>query len=322
MSDTISHAIESQTAEGAMRVAIPHLATSHFATLRHPVSISGVGLHCGQNVHVELHPRQTVGIVFVRVDCAGAPEIVPHLDHVARTTHATTLECNGLTVGTTEHLLAALWAAGVTHCRIELDGPEVPILDGSAQPWCVLINEAGLQPVLNGLDSGGQRTLGSNLRPIYVLREPICIYAGSACVFGLPHSEFRLSVAVEYATEWPSRQSIDMRVDTATFADELAPARTFTLQEWVDPLRAQGLIRGGSPDNALVLDENGPSSPWRLENELARHKALDVVGDLALLFASNGGALRAHIVAIKAGHEAHRAWMHECRLRDALVLEP
>lgn len=292
-----------------------------FTSLCRPVSISGVGLHCGQNVRVELQPQRAVGIVFARVDCPGAPEIPVDLDHVARTIHATTLECSGVTVSTTEHLLAALWLKDVTHCRVELDGPEVPILDGSALPWCSLIDESGLQTTTTANQStmAHQSTLEGQSRPVYGLCEPVCIHAGSACVLGLPHREFRLSVAVEYATAWPSRQAIDVTLDAETFARELAPARTFTLSEWIEPLRAQGLIRGGSVDNAIILDETGPSSPWRMEQELARHKALDAVGDLALLFAAEGAILRAHIIAIKAGHEVHRAWMHECRLRNALV---
>jgi UDP-3-O-[3-hydroxymyristoyl] N-acetylglucosamine deacetylase len=278
-----------------------------FKTLQRAVTLEGVGLHSGMPVCVTLHPRYETGVVFSRADLPGAPEIAASLTHITRTTHATTLEQEGASVSTTEHLLAALWAMGVTHCRVELHGPEIPILDGSAAGWCRIISEAGLEVVEN------------TSRPVWSLREPVCVYAGQGCVLGLPHPTFRLSVAVEYSTSWNSRQEVDLEISSASFIRELSSARTFTLREWIEPLRAQGLIRGGSPENALILDTEGASAPWRFPNELARHKALDVVGDIALLFGSNGGRLHAHLIAIKAGHDLHRAWMQECRRRDALI---
>jgi UDP-3-O-[3-hydroxymyristoyl] N-acetylglucosamine deacetylase len=281
-----------------------------FKTLQEAATLEGVGLHSGVPVRVTLQPRREIGIVFSRTDLPGAPEIAASLHHITHTTHATTLEHEGASVSTTEHLLAALWTSGVTHCRVELDGPEVPILDGSAAGWCRIISEAGLEAV---------ESTSSHARPVWSLREPVCVYAGQGCVLGLPHPTFRLSVAVEYSTAWNSRQEVDLEISAASFIRDLSPARTFTLREWIEPLRAQGLIRGGSPDNALILDAAGASAPWRFPNELARHKALDVVGDVALLFGSNGGWLHAHLIAIKAGHDLHRAWMHECQRRHALT---
>jgi UDP-3-O-[3-hydroxymyristoyl] N-acetylglucosamine deacetylase len=286
------------------------LVSTSFRTLQNSVSLDGIGLHSGARVRATLQPRDAIGIVFIRTDIAGSPEIAASLHHITRTTHATTLEQDGVTVSTTEHLLAALWALGITNCCVELNGPEVPILDGSAQGWCKLLQEAGNAP---------SSTLSASKRPIFALREPVAVFAGQSSVLGLPHPEFRLSAAVEYDTAWNSRQETDVVVNAASFVEELSPARTFTLQEWIEPLRAQGLIRGGSPENALILDANGTSAPLRFPDELARHKALDVVGDIALLFAENGGALQAHLVAIKAGHDLHRAWMTECLRRDALI---
>ncbi len=277
-----------------------------FATLARPVEVRGVGLHSGAEVTARLLPRQETGWVFARGDLPGVPEVSAVLENVARTTHATTLQEGAASVATTEHLLAALWARGVTNCRIELDGPEVPILDGSALPWCRLLREAGLE-ILPGE------------RPIWQLTEPIWVEDGGANVLGLPHPEFRLSVGVDFSHRFAGPQTVDLGVNFATLEAELAPARTFTLENWLAPLREQGLIRGGSLENAVVVGKEGLSSPWRMADELARHKALDVVGDLALLFGRDGGVFRGHIIALRAGHGPHRAWMIECRRRGALT---
>ena len=276
-------------------------------TLKEIAAVSGIGLHSGEMVNVRLMPRSTCGLVFVRADLPGAPTIPADWRHVTRTTHATTLEFEGAGVSTTEHLLASLWALGVTACTIELDGPEVPILDGSAAPWVELIHNAGIAALPH-----------AEARPIYHVTAPVWIGEKEMSVFGVPNQQFRLTCAVEYAVP-NSRQICDFLVTPEVFAAELAPARTFTLESWLEPLRAQGLIRGGSLENAVVINENGPSVPYRFSDELARHKALDVLGDLALLFAGDGGLLQAHIIAERAGHGPHRMWMEAALSQGALV---
>jgi UDP-3-O-[3-hydroxymyristoyl] N-acetylglucosamine deacetylase len=275
-------------------------------TLDRTVSVEGVGLHSGVRARVTLSPHTEPGWTFVRSDLGPQARIPVSPGCVTSTTHATTLAKDGASVSTIEHLLAALWARGISRCRIEVDGPEAPILDGSSEPWC------------RALDEAGERRL-DGVRPTYALSEPVCVFKGEGCVLGLPHPVLRASVSVAFDTLWNSGQSFDGDVGAGWFSREVAPARTFTLAEWIEPLRAAGLIKGGSPDNALVLDDSGPSLPWRLPNELARHKLLDLIGDAALLFGSNGGALRAHLIAIKAGHELHRQWAQECLRRNALV---
>ena len=279
-------------------------------TLCRPVEVGGTGLHLGCAVRARLCPDARAGVRFARVDLPGAPEVEAHLDFVTATTHATTLENpgNGARVQTTEHLLASLWALGLTHCRVELDAPEVPILDGSARGWVEAINEAGTRDL-------------DEARPLWELAEPVWIESGRASVLGLPatHEQgFRLSVAVDFDAPHAGAQLFDGTVAPALFQSQLAPARTFTLQNWVEPLRAAGLIRGGSLDNAILISTDGPSSPFRFANELARHKALDVIGDLALLFGA--GSFRGHIIATRAGHGAHRDWMRKCRESGALRL--
>lgn len=285
-----------------------------FQTLRQAAQITGIGLHSGFQITASLQPRAKCGIVFARVDLPGSPEIPATLRCVTQTTHATTLEANGAQVSTTEHLLAALWAVDVTHCRIELDGPEVPILDGSAAGWCDLLETAGIGPVATLKGDAGELK-----RPKYHLKEPIVVTEGAGSMAGLPCHELRVTTVVDYQLDYLGQQAVDVVVTPQSFSRELAAARTFTLEQWIAPLQAQGLIKGGSLENAVVLGREASSSPLRFSNELARHKALDVVGDVALLFGEDGGILQAHLIAIRAGHTLHRRWMDECLRHAALI---
>ncbi len=276
-----------------------------FHTLKSVIEFEGIGLHSGQEVQIVVHPDSRPGWRFARVDLEGAPEIQATLENVTATQHATVLQNGSATVSTTEHLLAALWAMDVTHARIEINGPEVPILDGSSLPFVTKIHKVGREKV-------------EGVRPVWGLNQPVWWEGNGASVLGLPHPEFRLSVAVNFDHIYAGAESIDLAVSGTNFAQELAAARTFTLESWLEPLRAAGLIKGGSLDNAVLISESGPSSPARLPSEKARHKALDAVGDLALLFGADGGAFQGHLIAIRAGHGPHRRWMETCRNFDAL----
>lgn len=278
----------------------------NFQTLAGAVQLTGIGLHSGVEVRLRILPRDEIGVVFARTDLPDARDVPVALSNVTATKHATTLAMGDASVATTEHLLAALWSAGITHARIELDGPEVPIVDGSAAPW------------VNLLEQGGLRELPGT-RPVFGLKQPVWIEDADSSVLGLPHESLRVSVAVRYNRPWLPPQCFDGCIDGASFASELAAARTFTLDEWIAPLRGAGLIQGGSTDNAVVLGAEAPSSAFRFENELARHKALDVVGDIALLFGGNGGELHAHLIAVRGGHGPHRAWMEAALAANALV---
>jgi UDP-3-O-[3-hydroxymyristoyl] N-acetylglucosamine deacetylase len=270
-----------------------------YQTLARPFELCGIGLHSGQEVRLVVSPDTRPGWHFARVDLPDTPEIEATLQNVAKTQHATVLQSGEATVSTTEHLLAALWALGVTHARIEVDGPEVPIMDGSAAPFVAAIKAAGVRPL-------------EGRRPGWRLTAPVWWEGGGASVLGVPHDTFRLSVAVDFDHPHAGKQAFDLDVNALSFEQELASARTFTLEHWLEPLRAAGLIKGGSLDNAVVVSPSGPSSPPRMDHEMARHKALDVVGDLALLFGSDGGEFQGHIIAIRAGHGPHRSWMDIC----------
>ena len=284
------------------------LHSSLMQTLKRQLEMRGVGLHSGREIVARLLPRDQVGIAFRRVDLPHAPEVEADWRAVSQTVHATTLKGGEAEVSTPEHLLAALWMSGVTSCVVELDGPEVPILDGSSAPWCELLN--------------GQIATSSTRCPqipILGLRHAVYFESGNASVLALPHHELRVSVAVEFGRDYLEAQLFDAVIDDEVFQRELAPARTFALEEWIAPLRAQGLIRGASLDSAILLGTDAPSSPLRFSTELARHKALDLLGDLALLFAPRGAFFHAHLVAIRAGHAAHLGWMQKCVAENALV---
>lgn len=277
-----------------------------FQTLCETVEVEGIGLHTGATMRLRLLPREECGVVFVRTDLPGCPVVPASAQHIGNTLHATRLQSGEAEISTPEHLMATLWSLGVTHCTIELDGTEIPILDGSALLWCELIVKAGLKAL-------------PGARPEYSLREPIAVFKSDGAVIGLPYKSLRVTCDVEYGLKYLKTQIVVCEVAPESFMEQLAPARTFTLESWLEPLRAQGLIRGGSTENALVLSAQEPSSPLRFKNELARHKALDAIGDLALMFGNDGGVLRAHVIVIRAGHEMHRLWMQEVASRAALI---
>jgi UDP-3-O-[3-hydroxymyristoyl] N-acetylglucosamine deacetylase len=267
-------------------------------TLAGEITQAGVGLHSGVNTQVRILPA-TVGIgrFFVRVDLPDSPNIPAQIAAVSQTVLSTQLGKGEVCVRTVEHLLAALAAMGVDNARIEIDGPEVPLLDGSAQIWCERIAEVGLV----------SQTPNNSTIPL-VINEPIWIYEGDAFVCALPASETRFSYGIDFnlaaiGNQWHSwLLSTNLETSSADFASEIAPARTFGLQHQIEYLQKSGLIKGGSLDNALVCGDQGwLNPPLRFANEPVRHKILDLVGDLSLL----GTFPVAHFLAYKASHNLH-----------------
>jgi UDP-3-O-[3-hydroxymyristoyl] N-acetylglucosamine deacetylase len=259
------------------------------ATLRQAVTCEGVGLHSGDVTVVKLLPSSGTGIVFVRVDLAEMPEIPAQVSIVQQTMLSTELVTDGGKVRTVEHLLAALWGQGITDVRVEIDGGELPLLDGSALEWVKAIDSAGIQVL-------GQATE----RP--VLAEPIWIRDADMFVAALPSPELRFSYGIDFDLEAIGNQWHSWSPDAESFAQTIAPARTFGLEHQIDQLRAAGLIKGGSLDNALVCGANGwINPPLRFPNEPVRHKLLDLIGDLSLV----GQLPIAHYLAYKASHRLH-----------------
>jgi UDP-3-O-[3-hydroxymyristoyl] N-acetylglucosamine deacetylase len=264
-------------------------------TLAQPCACAGIGLHTGQTVQVRLLPAPVdAGRTFVRVDLPGAPTIPAQVAAVDQTLLSTELRQGEATVQTVEHLLAALTGLGVDNVRIELDGPEVPLLDGSAREWVAAIAQAGRQ-------SQGPA------RPKIQITEPVWVRDGDAFVAALPASTPRFSYGIDFDLAAIGNQWFSWTADPTTFAQEVAPARTFGLLHQIDYLRDRGLIKGGSLDNALVCGPEGwLNPPLRFPNEPVRHKLLDLLGDLSLL----GDIPIAHYLAYKASHQLHTQLAH------------
>lgn len=269
-------------------------------TLKAEFERSGIGLHTGEITRVRVLPAPPgQGRYFVRVDLEAAPQIPAQIAAVDQTLLSTELKQGAARVRTVEHLLAALVGLGVDNARIEINGPEVPLLDGSAGEWVNAILEGGL-------------VAQAAPRPRWLLRQPVVVQDGEAFVLALPATATQLSYGIEFdqlpaiGRQWHSFQLVE-------FAQEIASARTFGFAEQIELLRAQGLIKGGSLENALVCGPQGwLNPPLRFPNEPVRHKLLDLVGDLSLL----GTLPQAHFLAYKASHRLHTqlaAQLIQCR---------
>jgi UDP-3-O-[3-hydroxymyristoyl] N-acetylglucosamine deacetylase len=258
-------------------------------TIERSVATKGVGLHTAVKSHLRLVPaRADTGIVFRRVDLDNF-EIEAHVRNVARVSYATSLMKKGVLLSTTEHVLAALYSCGVDNVYIELDALELPILDGSAQPFIEMLAQAGV------------RRLRKRRRYLKVVK-PLEVSEGGRRIGIYPADDFKVRCFVEYAHPAVGKQEVELRVGRESFSRMLAPARTFGFVQDFEGLRRMGLIRGGSLDNAIVLNENGVmNGPLRFPDEFGRHKALDLIGDLALV----GHPLLARVEAYKAGHALH-----------------
>jgi UDP-3-O-[3-hydroxymyristoyl] N-acetylglucosamine deacetylase len=263
-------------------------------TIAAKVSCAGIGLHTGVPVQLTLRPaRASTGIVFAIRDGAKVIEIPARPSTVSSTSHATTLTHDGVSVSTVEHLLAAFYALGVDNVRVELDGPEVPVMDGSAAPFVGLVRAAGLfvQP---------------EPRAVLKVQRRIEVVDGNRSIRIEPAPRFAISYAVEF--EHPAIRRQEFRVERmgpTVFQRELARARTFGFLEEVTTLWKCGLARGGSLENTVVLDSqrvmNAEGLRW--PDEFVRHKMLDLMGDLALL----GPALSGHVIVERGGHALHQS---------------
>ena len=260
------------------------------STLKREFELSGVGLHSGKNATVTVKPADRGnGRYFVRTDLPGAPEIPARIKSIGQTTLSTELTAGQVKVRTVEHLLASLVACGVDNARIEIDGEELPLLDGSAKNWCEAIAEVGVTDPASSIQS---------ITPT----EPIWIRENDSFVAALPASSTRFTYGIDFPYEAIGNQWHSWSLDRTNFATEIAPARTFGFAEQIEQLRELGLIQGGNLDNALVCSDRGwINPPLRFTNEPARHKLLDLVGDLSLL----GQLPTAHLIAYKASHKLH-----------------
>lgn len=259
-------------------------------TLAQPIHFAGTGLHLGQPVEVAIHPAgANHGLRFVRADLPGKPSIQAHYSKVVDTTRATTLGDGRATLSTVEHLLAALQGAGVDNARIEVGGPEVPIMDGSAAPFAVLLAQAGLRAL------PWPRAYLRIQRPVELRQEDQWMRV-------IP-GEPRITYTIDFTHPLIRRQRFTVPMRSNSFQSDIAPARTFGFLKEVQYLQTRGLALGGSLENAVVLDDFRVLNPggFRFPEECVRHKILDAVGDLALL----GLPLLGRLEVSRGSHELH-----------------
>jgi UDP-3-O-[3-hydroxymyristoyl] N-acetylglucosamine deacetylase len=257
-------------------------------TLADEVELTGVGLHSGARCRLRLLPSDRPGYRLGWLDRPAVPALPLAPDQVCETTLCTALQIGQRRLATVEHLLAALAGVGVTRVELRAEGPEVPLLDGSALPWVEAIATAGLHRLGSAPERPG-------------LRHPITVHGAGGFVTALPASAPHLGAAIEFSEPAIGRQLFSLPLSPAAFVAEIAPARTFGLRSQVEQLLAAGLIRGGALDNALVCDGAGwLNPPLRYPDEPVRHKILDLLGDLALV-----GLPRAQVFAFRGSHRLH-----------------
>jgi UDP-3-O-[3-hydroxymyristoyl] N-acetylglucosamine deacetylase len=261
-------------------------------TLRRSISCAGIGLHSGKKVTLLLRPAPAgSGIRFRRADLGGL-EVPATVQHVGGINYATGLTRDAVHIDTVEHLLSALVSLGVDNVLVELNSPEVPIMDGSAAPFVYLIQEAGV------------KTQSASRKYLKVLR-PITMTRGDKRIALYPSDHFKVTYSIAFDHQLLRHQSRTVRLSEDVFIDEIAPARTFTFLKEVEMLRQQGLALGGSLENAIVVGDTGVlNNALRFDDEFVRHKILDVIGDMALV----GHPVIGHLVAHRGGHALHTAF--------------
>ena len=263
------------------------------STLRDAVEFAGVGLHTGLAGRVRLAPAKPDSGLRFRLN--GAVEFPARAEYVVDTRRATMLGVGEHTVSTVEHLLSAVLGMGVDNALISVDGPEIPVMDGSAKVFADAIAQAGT-------------AVQHEPRARFIPTEPYIFRDGDKMLVVIPSSTFRIRMLVDY--EHPiGSQYRDLEVDPLTYLSEVAPNRTFGFQHEVEALIRRGLAQGGTLENAVVFGADGPLAPLRSADEPCRHKMLDLIGDLALL----GAYPQCEIIAIKSGHKLHCMAVRELR---------
>jgi UDP-3-O-[3-hydroxymyristoyl] N-acetylglucosamine deacetylase len=263
---------------------------SHQRTLEQKVRCEGIGLHTGEKVEMTLSPAPANhGVTFRRTDLPAAPTIEARPEHVVNTQNATTIAKGGASVRTIEHLMSALAGMGVDNIRVDLAGPEVPAMDGSAAPFVDLLRQAGLR-----------RQFAP--KTFLKVRQPITVEVGRRTLRIVPSQRLKVIYTMCFDHPVLGEQTVAMELGRDRYAKEVAPSRTYGFLKDLDALARLGLAKGGSFGNSLVIGEEGVlNGPLRFPDELVRHKILDLLGDLYLL----GKPLVGTIIAHGAGHQLH-----------------
>ncbi len=260
-------------------------------TVYEEIPFEGIGLHTGYPVHLRLVPAPAnTGIIFRRTDLKNF-EIEATREHVARVSYATTLMKKGVMISTVEHLLSSLYGLGIDNLFIDLDSMEVPIMDGSGRRFMEEIDKVGIIEQ-------------DELREYILIQEPIEIRQGDKVAGVYPDPTPKATYIIDFAHNAIGRQDIQINLTPESYREEIGVARTFGFISDVEYLKRCGLIRGGSTENAVVLDESGVvNDHLRFPDEFVRHKLLDLLGDISLV----GYPIIGHLYAEKAGHAIHTA---------------
>ncbi|MFH0810361.1 MAG: UDP-3-O-acyl-N-acetylglucosamine deacetylase [Pseudomonadota bacterium] len=266
-------------------------------TVAQPVSCVGIGLHSGKRITLTIKPASpSTGIVFVRADLPGRPEIRAAVENVVDTRLATTIGRDGARVSTVEHLMAALAGMGIDNAQIDVDGAEIPIMDGSAAPFIFLLKSVGTR-----VQHAAKRFI--------VIRKPLALREGDKSLAIYPAREFKISCSIDFDHPLLREQHYSLSFSDSVFEREISRARTFGFLHEVEAMQKRGFALGGSLDNAVVVDrfrilnEDG----LRYRDEFVRHKILDLVGDAALL----GRPVIGHFIADKSGHALNNTFLRE-----------
>lgn len=260
----------------------------HQRTIEESVDCVGIGLHTGKKVTLRIRPASIdTGIVFIRTDLAEKPAIKATVENVVDTSYATTIGIGNVRVSTIEHLMASFAGLGIDNAIVEVDAPEIPIMDGSAAPFVFLLKNAGIR-------------IQDASKAFIVIKKAIKVESADGYAALLPSRELKLSCAIDFGHAILKKQSLKFKFSDTMFEKELSRARTFCFLKEVDALREQGLAKGGSLDSAIVIDDFRVINEegLRYENEFVRHKALDALGDISLL----GMPVIGNLDTYKSGH--------------------
>lgn len=266
-------------------------------TLRYPVRCSGIGLHSGKKVNLAIYPAPiNHGIKFVRIDIPHRPVLHAHFRRVIDTSLATTIGCDGVIISTIEHLMAAFTGMEIDNALVEVDSFEIPIMDGSAEPFTSLFKRVGVRAQENN-------------RYFFVIKHPIEITEDNKSVGIYPSDSFKVTYTIDFPHPMLKEQTLTISVENETFEKEISRARTFGFLQEVDYLKKNGFALGGSLENAIVIDQSNilNKDGLRYRDEFVRHKILDFIGDLSLL----GMPIVGHVIANKSGHALNHALLEK-----------
>ncbi|RQD73004.1 MAG: UDP-3-O-[3-hydroxymyristoyl] N-acetylglucosamine deacetylase [Halanaerobium sp. MSAO_Bac5] len=260
-------------------------------TVNKEIKLKGIALHTGKEAAITIRPAAPqTGIVFYRNDLESKDLIEARPESVVNLERNTTIghkENDKASISTIEHLMAALWGAGIDNAEIAVSGPEIPVIDGSAYPYYQKILEAGIKEQ-------------TEKRNVYLVQKALSVRDNSASITISPYTGFKISYTLDYDHPVVGKSFFEFDALKDDFAAKIAQARTFGFAEEIEKLHEQGLALGGSLDNAVLINREGTVNPLRFENEFVRHKILDVIGDMAL-----NGRIMGHIKAFKSGHRLH-----------------